>query len=88
MARLMRLAPCAAALLAACSITPTVAPGTPGVCTSVTCFAAVDVQDCATGAISVTPDTLVVTMSGVAVAYGLVLTYWLLKQPAGTERMR
>ena len=61
MARPMRLAPCAAALLAACSITPTVAPGTPGVCTSGTCFAAVDVQDCATGAISVTPDTLVVT---------------------------
>src|SRR5438874_10384044 len=26
--------------------------------------------------------------AGVAVAYGLGLTYWLLKQPAGTERMR
>ena len=26
--------------------------------------------------------------AGVAVAYGLWLTYWLLKQPAGNERMR
>src|SRR5215467_11519781 len=26
--------------------------------------------------------------AGVAVAYGLYLTYWLLKQPAGNERMR
>ena len=26
--------------------------------------------------------------AGVAVAYGLYLTWWLLKQPAGNERMR
>src|SRR3954471_6220895 len=26
--------------------------------------------------------------SGVAIAYGLALTYWLLKQPAGSERMQ
>jgi hypothetical protein len=57
----MRLALCAAALLAACSITPTVAPGTPGVCTGGTCFAVIDVRNCATGDMSVTPDTLVVT---------------------------
>jgi hypothetical protein len=38
-----------------------VAPGAPGVCTGGTCFAVIDVRNCAAGDMSVTPDTLVVT---------------------------
>jgi hypothetical protein len=60
MARPMRLALCAAALLAACAPAPMVAPGTPGVCTSGTCFAEIDVQNCATGDLRAKPDTLIV----------------------------
>src|SRR5438876_2475037 len=34
------------------------------------------------------PVLFALVCAGVAIVYGLVLTYWLLKQPAGTERMR
>ena len=34
------------------------------------------------------PVLFALVCSGVAIAYGIGLTYWLLKQPAGNERMR